>query len=153
MYISDTSLAVDDSSLRTRDEVQSAVARRRRRGLVLALLYSYVKFLVFFVNLLFWISLSCICYGSAFMSYVIIALTRGPTDRVLTFDLYLPFRASYGHDPYTCKRSKSKITRCKSGNTDGPMTDAAWIVCLLRYTRLVNISFPIVLYSLSERRT
>ena len=35
------------------------------------------------------------------------ALARGCADHVLTLTLYL---RRYGHDPYTCKRSGSKVT-------------------------------------------
>jgi len=49
---------------------------------------------------------------------------RGPTDRVLNWDpnsnpnldlrLWLQAHESYGYDPYTCERSRSKVTRFKS---------------------------------------
>ena len=47
------------------------------------------------------------------------ALDRGQTDRVgltltLTLDLDLKSSFSCGHDPYTCKRSRSKVARFKS---------------------------------------
>ena len=34
----------------------------------------------------------------------------------LTSDLDLQSQESYGHDPYTCKRSRSKVSRFEDGN-------------------------------------
>jgi len=51
----------------------------------------------------------------------------------LTFDHGLQSRKSYGHDPYTCKRSRSKVNRFKSesGNrrTDGQTDGRDCIIC------------------------
>jgi len=39
---------------------------------------------------------------------------RGPADNVLTLTLDLQSRESYGHDLYSSKRSRAKVTRFKS---------------------------------------
>ena len=44
------------------------------------------------------------------LKYLALIEDRGPTDRV---DLDLQSQKNYSHDPHTCKRSRSKVTRFK----------------------------------------
>ena len=63
--------------------------------------------------------------------------TWGSTDHILTFDLDLQSQASYGHNPYRCKKVKSKVTRfritVKTNEWTDKRTDGAQ-----RNTFLVN---------------
>ena len=58
---------------------------------------------------------------------------------LLTFDLDLDLQSqeSYGHNPYTCKKSRSKVTQCKVrvdtyGRTDGWTEVTALLPVLMR---------------------